>query len=134
MLANVDVLVFDMQDVGVRFYTYLSTLFHVLCGTGKADKPVFVLDRPNPITGGRVEGVPIAPGFESFVGIVDIPMRHGMTLGELACYMNVENALNADLRVIEMHGWQREMWDAAPPYPLNYVALPGLLAMPWQKH
>ena len=86
MLANVDALVFDMQDVGVRFYTYLSTLFHVLRGAGKADKPVFVLDRPNPITGNFVEGGPIAPGFESFVGIVNIPMRHGMTLGELATY------------------------------------------------
>ena len=110
MLANVDALVFDMQDVGVRFYTYLSTLFYVLRGAGKLDKPVFVLDRPNPITGNRVEGGPIAPGFELFVGIINIPMRHGMTLGELARYMNTEYALHADLHVIEMHGWQREMW------------------------
>jgi uncharacterized protein YbbC (DUF1343 family) len=110
MLANVDALIFDMQDVGVRFYTYLSTLFHVLRGAGKVDKPVFVLDRPNPITGSIIEGSPIAPGFESFVGIINIPMRHGMTLGELARYMNVEHALNADLRVIKMSGWRREMW------------------------
>lgn len=110
MLAHVDVLVFDMQDVGVRFYTYLSTLFYVLRGAGKANKPVFVLDRPNPITGTRVEGGPIEPGYESFVGIVNIPIRHGMTLGELARYMNEEYALQADVRVIEMQGWQREMW------------------------
>jgi uncharacterized protein YbbC (DUF1343 family) len=110
MLANVDALVFDMQDVGVRFYTYLSTLFYVLRGASKADKPVFVLDRPNPITGTVIDGGPILPGFESFVGIINIPMRHGMTLGELASYMNMECALHADLQVIKMHGWQREMW------------------------
>src|SRR5687767_10879489 len=80
MLANVDALVFDMQDVGVRFYTYLSTLFYVLRGAGKMGKPVFMLDRPNPITGRFFEGGLIVPGFESFVGIINIPMRHGMTL------------------------------------------------------
>jgi len=128
MLAKIDVLVFDMQDVGVRFYTYLSTLFHVLCGAGKFDKPIFVLDRPNPITGNFVEGGPIAPGFESFVGIVDIPMRHGMTLGELAHYMNAEYALNADLRVIEMDGWQREMWfdETGLPWVPTSPAMPRL--------
>ena len=110
MLANVDVMVFDMQDVGVRFYTYLSTLFHVLRGARKADKPVVVLDRPNPITGSRIEGGPVEAGYESFVGIVNIPMRHGMTLGELARYIDEEYAIHADLRVIEMQGWQREMW------------------------
>ncbi len=110
MLANVDVLVFDMQDVGVRFYTYLSTLFYVLRGAGKAGKPVLVLDRPNPITGELVEGGPIAPGYESFVGVLNIPMRHGMTLGELALYMNAEYALGADVQLIEMQGWKREIW------------------------
>ena len=128
MLANVDVLVFDMQDVGVRFYTYLSTLFYVLRGAGKSAKPVFVLDRPNPITGSIVEGGPIAPGFESFVGIVNIPMRHGMTLGELAHYMNAEYALQADLHVIEMHGWQREMWfdETVLPWVPTSPAMPHL--------
>jgi uncharacterized protein YbbC (DUF1343 family) len=110
MLANVDVLVFDMQDVGVRFYTYLSTLFHVLRGASKAGKTVFVLDRPNPITGNIIEGGPITPGFESFVGIVNIPMRHGMTFGELAHYINEECALHADLHVIPIDGWKRGMW------------------------
>jgi uncharacterized protein YbbC (DUF1343 family) len=128
MLVDVDALVFDMQDVGVRFYTYLSTLFHVLRGAGKAGKPVLVLDRPNPITGNLVEGGPIAPGFESFVGIVNIPMRHGMTLGELARYLNAEYALNADLHVIEMHGWQREMWfdETALPWVPTSPAMPHL--------
>ena len=127
MLAHVDVLVFDMQDVGVRFYTYLSTLFHVLRGAAKANKSVFVLDRPNPITGSLVEGGSIAPGFESFVGIVNIPMRHGMTLGELARYMNSEYALGADVYVIEMQGWQREMW-------FDETALPWVPASPAMPH
>ncbi len=110
MLDHVDALIFDMQDVGVRFYTYLSTLFYVLRGAGKVGKPVFVLDRPNPITGNLIEGGPVETGFESFVGIITIPIRHGMTLGELARYMNVEYSLNADLQVIQMRDWQREMW------------------------
>jgi uncharacterized protein YbbC (DUF1343 family) len=128
MLADVDVLVFDMQDVGVRFYTYLSTLFHVLRGAGQAKKPVFVLDRPNPITGSLVEGGPITPGFESFVGIINIPIRHGMTLGELANYMNAEEALHADLHVIPMDGWKRAMWfdETALPWVPTSPAMPHL--------
>jgi len=128
MLANVDAFIFDMQDVGVRFYTYLSTLFYILSSAGKLDKSVFVLDRPNPITGSRIEGAPIAPGFESFVGIVDIPMRHGMTFGELAHYMNAEYALQADLHVIELQGWQREMWfdETALPWVPTSPAMPHL--------
>jgi len=128
MLNSVDALVFDMQDVGVRFYTYLSTLFYLLRGAGKAGKTVFVLDRPNPITGNIVEGGRIVPGFESFVGIIDIPMRHGMTLGELARYMNVEYALHADLHVIEMHSWRREMWfdETTLPWVPTSPAIPHL--------
>src|SRR5688500_11104046 len=128
MLANVDELVFDMQDVGVRFYTYLSTLFYVLRGAGKAGKSVFVLDRPNPSPGSLVAGGSIAPGFESFVGIINIPMRHGMTLGELARYMNTEYALSADLHVIGMHGWQRDMWfdETALPWIPTSPAMPHL--------
>jgi uncharacterized protein YbbC (DUF1343 family) len=128
MLAGVDALVFDMQDVGVRFYTYLSTLFYVLRGAGKACKPVFVLDRPNPLTGSRIEGGPLEPGFESFVGIIDIPMRHGMTLGELARYMNTEYSLDADLHVVEMHGWQREFWfdETGLPWVSTSPAMPHL--------
>jgi uncharacterized protein YbbC (DUF1343 family) len=128
MLSNLDLLVFDMQDVGVRFYTYLSTLFYVLRAAGKANKPVFVLDRPNPITGNRVEGAPMDTGFQSFVGIIKIPMRHGMTLGELACYMNSEFGFQADLHVIEMKSWQREMWfdETALPWVPTSPAMPHL--------
>jgi uncharacterized protein YbbC (DUF1343 family) len=110
MLSDVDVLLFDMQDVGARFYTFISTLFYVLKGAAQTQTPVIVLDRPNPINGAVVEGPLLSPGFESFVGIVSMPVRHGMTVGELACYMNGEFALGADLTVVPMAGWQREMW------------------------
>jgi uncharacterized protein YbbC (DUF1343 family) len=128
MLANVDALIFDMQDVGVRFYTYMSTLFYVLRGAGKVGKPVFVLDRPNPITGSIVEGAPILPGFESFVGIINIPMRHGMTFGELARYMTAEYMLSADLHVIGTHCWQREVWfdETGLPWVPTSPAMPHL--------
>jgi uncharacterized protein YbbC (DUF1343 family) len=117
MLTNVDVLVFDMQDVGARFYTFISTLFYTLRGAAKAGKPVIVLDRPNPINGISVEGPLVEPGLESFVGIVPIPIRHGLTCGELARYVNAEHSLGADLTVIEMRGWTREMWFAETGLP-----------------
>jgi len=110
MLVGVDILAFDMQDVGVRFYTYLSTLFHLLRGAARAGKPVIVLDRPNPINGLTLEGPLLLPGFESFVGVVPVPIRHGLTLGEMARWMNGEHALGADLTVVTMQGWQRVMW------------------------
>lgn len=127
-LAGVDVLVFDMQDVGVRFYTYLSTLYYVLLGAGKAGKSVFVLDRPNPITGTILEGGAIEPGFESFVGVVNIPIRHGLTLGELARFMNIEYALGADLRVVTIQNWQRKMWfdETGLPWVPTSPAMPHL--------
>jgi uncharacterized protein YbbC (DUF1343 family) len=110
MLAHIDIFVFDMQDVGVRFYTYLSTLFYILQAAGKTGKPVYLLDRPNPITGEIVEGGEVEPGFESFVSIVNVPIRHGLTLGELAQFMNTEYALAADLKIIAMQNWRRGMW------------------------
>lgn len=128
MLANVDALVFDMQDVGVRFYTYLSTLFYVLRGAGKMGRPVFVLDRPNPITGEIIEGGEIEPGFESFVGVVNLPIRHGMTLGELAQLMNAEYALGTDLHIIRMRGWKRNTWfdETGLPWVPTSPAMPHL--------
>jgi len=110
MLTEVDVLVFDMQDVGVRFYTFVSTLFYVLQGAAQAGKPVIVLDRPNPINGRTLEGPPVLPDFESFVGVASVPIRHGLTLGEMARWMNGEHALGADLTVVAMCGWRRGMW------------------------
>ena len=97
MLAGVDVLVFDVQDVGVRFYTFISTLYYALRSAGKHGVPVIVLDRPNPINGLAVEGPLLERGLESFVGIAPIPIRHGLTVGELACYFNAEFGFGADL-------------------------------------
>ena len=129
MLDNVDVLVVDFQDVGVRFYTYLSTLFHVLRAAGKYSVPVLVLDRPNPIAGIKIEGPWIEPGFESFVGIVGkLPIRHGMSMGELALYLNGEYSLGADLEVMRMEGWRRWMWfdQTGLPWVSPSPAMPSL--------
>lgn len=109
-LKDLDALVYDIQDVGVRFYTYISTLGIVIEEAGKAKLPVFVLDRPNPINGIDVEG-PIADADKlSFIAYHTIPVRHGMTIGELARLYNEQRSLNADLRVIRMENWRRSMW------------------------
>ncbi len=109
-LKDLDALVFDIQDVGGRFYTYIATLGYVMEEAGKAKLPIFVLDRPNPINGNDVEG-PIADMDKlSFTAYHTLPVRHGMTMGELARLYNEERHLNADLRVIKMEGWRRAMW------------------------
>jgi uncharacterized protein YbbC (DUF1343 family) len=110
MFQQVDVLIFDLQDVGVRFYTYLSTLFYLLKSCAQFKCPLIVLDRPNPITGLRVAGPVLERGWESFVGMLPLPVMHGMTLGELARLINVEYGFNATLTVIPMKGWRREQW------------------------
>jgi uncharacterized protein YbbC (DUF1343 family) len=109
-LKDIDALVYDIQDVGVRFYTYITTLGYVMEEAGKAKLPVFVLDRPNPIGGNDIEG-PIADADKlSFTAYHTLPVRHGMTIGELARLFNDERHLNADLRVIKMEAWRRAMW------------------------
>jgi uncharacterized protein YbbC (DUF1343 family)/CubicO group peptidase (beta-lactamase class C family) len=109
-LKDLDALVFDIQDVGVRFYTYISTLGYLLEEAAKAKLPVFVLDRPNPIGGVDVEG-PIADADKlSFTSYHTIPTRHGLTIGELAQLFNRQRKIGADLRVIKMEGWRRSMW------------------------
>lgn len=110
MLADLDALVFDIQDIGARFYTYISTMAYVIEEAAKADLPVVILDRPNPITGTRVEGPLLDPEFRSFIAYLDIPARHGMTVGELALWFNATKGLNARIEVVEMRGWKREMW------------------------
>jgi uncharacterized protein YbbC (DUF1343 family)/CubicO group peptidase (beta-lactamase class C family) len=110
MLANVDVLVYDIQDVGARFYTYTCTLLNSLIEANKLNLPVMVLDRPNPITGVRVEGPMLDKEVESFVGCYPVPVRHGMTIGELARMMHGERKLTSKLDVIQMKGWQRGDW------------------------
>lgn len=109
-LKDLDALVFDIQDIGTRFYTYMSTLGYVMEEAPKTKLPVFVLDRPNPIGGLEVEG-PIADADKlSMIAYHRIPVRHGMTIGELAKLFNKEGNLGCDLRVIEMAGWRRAMW------------------------
>ena len=110
MLREVDVLVCDLQDVGVRFYTYLSTLYYLIGAAGRHGCPLVVLDRPNPITGLRLEGPILEREFQSYVGIIPIPVRHGMTLGELALFINVEFGFGADLTIVPMRGWKRAQW------------------------
>jgi len=109
-LQNLDAIVFDIQDIGARFYTYISTLGNVMEIAGQEHRPVFVLDRPNPIGGVEVEG-PIADADKlTFTSYHPIPVRHGMTIGELAKFFNQERNFNCDLRVVEMDGWRRSMW------------------------
>lgn len=110
MVADVDVLLFDMQDVGVRFYTYLSTLYYVLLGAARLSRPVVVLDRPNPIGGLILEGPLVQPTYRSFLGVAPLPIRHGMTLGELARYFCGELQIAVDLTVVPMEGWRRDRW------------------------
>ncbi len=110
MLHDVDVLVFDIQDVGARFYTYSCTMLYALEEASKAGRPFYVLDRPNPITGTHIEGPMMDDDLQSFVGCYAMPIRHGLTLGELATMANGERKLNADLHVIKMKNWSRGDW------------------------
>ena len=107
MLDGVDVLVFDIQDVGTRFYTYPYTLAGVMRAAKRAGIPVVVTDRPDPIGGMLVEGPVLEPSLASFVGLFPIPLRHGMTLGELATLFNAEFGIGADLHVVAMQDWRR---------------------------
>jgi uncharacterized protein YbbC (DUF1343 family)/CubicO group peptidase (beta-lactamase class C family) len=109
-LKNLDALVFDVQDVGVRFYTYVTTMRNVMEEAAKAKIPLFVLDRPNPINGVDVEG-PVADEDKlSFVVFHTVPVRHGMTAGELARLFNAQRKIGCDLRVVKMENWRRGMW------------------------
>src|SRR5262245_18412724 len=112
MLQYLDLLVVALRDVGVRIYTYIYTLANCLKAARRHGLKVIVCDRPNPIGGTQVEGMVLEPGFESFVGMYPIPMRHGMTIGEIARLFNEHFGIGADLEVMPMDGWRREMyWD-----------------------
>jgi uncharacterized protein YbbC (DUF1343 family) len=114
MLKNVDVLIFDIQDVGARFYTFISTMFLCMEAAAENNIPFIVLDRPNPITGTMIGGPIRVDSLKTFVGWVPIPIAHGMTVGELALMANNEGWLKeqkkADLTVIRMERWKRSMW------------------------
>ncbi len=119
MLRGIDLLLFDIQDVGARFYTYPYTLANVLRAARRDGIPVWVLDRPNPVGGLKVEGPVLEPAQSSFVGMFPIPVRHGMTIGELARLFNGEFGIGADLAVVPMRGWQRG--DAEPGGAMPWV-------------
>ncbi len=114
MLTSLDVLVFDIQDVGARFYTYIYTMARCMEAAAVHGKTFVVLDRPNPITGVKVEGPMLLEGFESFVGMYKLPIRHGMTIGELALMFKgerwIRGADSLDLQVVKMTGWKRNAW------------------------
>jgi len=110
MLSGLDVLVFDIQDIGARFYTYISTMGYAMEEAAKAGVRFVVLDRPNPITGAQVEGPILESHRLSFTGYFALPVRHGMTIGELALLFNSENKIGANLEVIRLEGWERSLW------------------------
>ncbi len=110
MLADIDVLAIDLQDVGSRYYTFIWTLELCMEACRESGKAIVVLDRPNPIAGVHTEGPVLDPEYASFVGLRPLPVRHGMTIAEIAAYLRDEFHPNLDLRVIPMRGWKRKMW------------------------
>jgi uncharacterized protein YbbC (DUF1343 family)/CubicO group peptidase (beta-lactamase class C family) len=110
MLEGIDTLVYDVQDVGVRFYTYETTLAYAMEEASKRKIKVVVLDRANPINGFAIEGPTLDKLLLGFVGYFPMPVRHGMTVGELARLFNAENAIGADLEVVQVKNWRREQW------------------------
>jgi uncharacterized protein YbbC (DUF1343 family) len=117
MLKGLDVLVIDLQDIGARIYTYIYTMANCLRACGRHGVPVIVCDRPNPINGIDVEGQTLVAGYESFVGLFPIPMRHGMTIAELARVFNETSGPGATLEIVRMDGWNREMYADATGLP-----------------
>jgi uncharacterized protein YbbC (DUF1343 family) len=128
MLQDIDVLLFDMQDVGCRIYTFVYTLANCMRAARRLGKRVVVCDRPNPINGASVAGNILEPEYASFVGQFPLPTRHGMTVGELAQMFNDHFNLACDLEVIPMNGWKREFWhdDIDAPWVLPSPNMPTL--------
>ncbi len=135
MLAEVDVLVVDLQDVGTRIYTYIYTMANCLKAAASHGVEIIVCDRPNPIGGVAVEGPMLKAGYESFVGMFPIPMRHGMTIGELARLFNERFGIGATLTVCAMRGWKRAMYHDETDIPWvmpspNLPTLDGAVVYP----
>ncbi len=128
MLEGLDLLVIDLQDVGTRVYTFIYTMANCLRAAGRVGLPVVVCDRPNPIGGVAVEGATLRAGFESFVGLFPIPMRHGLTIAELARFFNERFGLGATLDVVPMEGWSRGMYfdDTDVPWIMPSPNMPTL--------
>jgi uncharacterized protein YbbC (DUF1343 family) len=110
MLRKMDALVIDLQDVGARFYTFIWTMDLCMEACAEEGKPLVVLDRPNPVGGRAVEGTVLDPEFSSFVGLRPLPVRHGMTIAEVALYLRESFHQSADLHIIRMEGWSRRTW------------------------
>jgi uncharacterized protein YbbC (DUF1343 family) len=125
-LDGLDSVVFDMQDVGSRYYTYVWTLLHIMQVAARKRVEVIVLDRPNPLGGVEVEGGAIADGYRSFVGRASVPNRHGMTVGEIARMCNETERVGCELHVVTMEGWKREQWyaDTGLPWVLTSPNMP----------
>jgi uncharacterized protein YbbC (DUF1343 family) len=117
------VMVYDVQDVGSRYYTFVWTMVLAMRACAKAGKAFCVLDRPNPLDGVHLEGGAIAPGYESFVGLVSCPNRHGLTAGEIARWRHAVEQLDLELAVISMRGWQRDM-------RFEFTGLPWVMPSP----
>lgn len=127
MLEGIDVLLFDIQDVGDRAYTYISTLAYVMQAAARYNKAVWVLDRPNPIGGSIIEGPVLDPRFSSFIGLYQLPIRHGCTIGELARMYNDRFGIGARLEVVPMTGYTREMFwpETGLPWVKTSPNIPG---------
>lgn len=123
MLRDVDVLVIDLQDAGVRIYTFTYTMANCLRAGRRHGVPIVVCDRPNPIGGLQIEGACLVPGFESFVGQFPIPMRHGMTMGELAALFNERWGIGASLEIVRMERWRRSTYG-------DHTGLPWVMPSP----
>jgi uncharacterized protein YbbC (DUF1343 family) len=130
MLADLDVLVIDLQDVGSRYYTFIYTMALAMEACAEQGKTVVVLDRPNPINGVSIEGPILDPHFSSFVGLYPIPVRHGMTPGELALMFNQEFGIGVELTVVPMQGWQRKQHfdETGLPWVMPSPNMPNLNA------
>jgi uncharacterized protein YbbC (DUF1343 family) len=122
-LRGIDALVFDIQDIGSRYYTFIYTLLHTMEACAEHGQRLVVLDRPNPLGGARVQGNLLDPAFSSFVGRHPLPTRHGMTVGELALMFRAERRIAVDLHVVRMRGWRRAM-------AFEQTALPWVLPSP----
>ncbi len=109
MMDSFDVLLVDLQDLGCRIYTFITTLRYVLEEAAKKKKAVWILDRPNPV-GRPIEGLALRPGQESFVGAAPMPMRHGLTMGEMARWFVATLRLDVDCQVVTMQGWHARGW------------------------
>jgi uncharacterized protein YbbC (DUF1343 family) len=123
MLSDLDALLFDLQDVGTRVYTFIHTMAHCMVSCACYGKSMVVADRPNPINGNQIEGDLLDPAFKSFVGLYPLPMRHGMTIGELALLYNSEFGIGCQLTVVPMQGWRRSQW-------FDQTGLPWIMPSP----